>query len=42
MMRSMKMAFDPFDEEFSKRFFRRLEDFNKEFGDGEKVQVGFS
>jgi HSP20 family molecular chaperone IbpA len=32
----MKMAFDPFDEEFFKRFFRQLRDFDKEFKDMEK------
>jgi HSP20 family molecular chaperone IbpA len=32
----MKMAFNPFDEEFFKRFFRRLEDFDKEFEEMEK------
>jgi len=33
---SMKMAFNPFDEEFFKRFFQRLEDFDKEFEETEK------
>jgi len=32
----MKMAFDPFDEEFFKRFFRQLKDFDKELEEMEK------
>jgi HSP20 family molecular chaperone IbpA len=32
----MKMVFDPFDEEFFKRFFRQLKDFDKEVEEMEK------